>query len=65
MTVEKMVLSEFSTIKEVGKGFGVSRSYLKSLESKKIINFYRLGGKVFIKLSEIERALKDSCKGCK
>jgi hypothetical protein len=65
MTAQQAVSSEFSTIKKLKADFGVSRSYLNSLEKKKIINFYRLGGKIFIRLSEIKRALEDSCKGCK
>lgn len=65
MEGEKSVLEGFATIKVIAKKFSVSRSYLKSLEAKKIINFRRLGGKIFIKLSEIEKALEDACKGCK
>jgi len=65
MGTQEIVLSEFGTIKKVADDLGVSRSHLRSLEGKKIINFYRLGGKIFVKWSEIKRALEDSCKGCK
>ena len=65
MDVSNPVNSEFALIKKVTKEIGVSRSLLYSLEQKKIINFYRLGGKIFLKWSEITRALDQSCKGCK
>jgi hypothetical protein len=58
------VSSEFGSLKKVSKELNVSRSMLYSLEGKHIINFYRLGGKVFIKWDEIKKALQDSCKGC-
>jgi predicted DNA-binding transcriptional regulator AlpA len=59
------VTAEFGRLKDVSAQVGVSRSMIYSLEKKKIVNFYRLGGKIFIKWSEIKRALLDSCRGCK
>ena len=65
MTAQEIVLSEYSPIKKVTTELGISRSLIESMERKKRINFYRLEGKIFIKWSEIKRALEDSCKGCK
>jgi hypothetical protein len=65
MDTQNLVLSEFGSIKTITEKLEISRSLIYSLESKHIINFYRLGGKIFIKWSEIKRALEDSCKGCK
>jgi predicted DNA-binding transcriptional regulator AlpA len=59
------VNAEFGSLKSVISELGVSRSLVYSLEKKKIVNFYRLGGKIFLKWNEIKRALQDSCKGCK
>jgi predicted DNA-binding transcriptional regulator AlpA len=59
------VTAEFGSLKNVIKQLGVSRSLVYSLEKKRLVNFYRLGGKIFLKWNEIKRALQDSCKGCK
>jgi excisionase family DNA binding protein len=54
-----MIAGHF-TIKEIIEKTGICRSVIYKLESKKRITFKRLveGGKVYIKLTEIEEALK-------
>lgn len=48
------------TIKEITEKTGLSRQTLYRLEARKKITFKRLteGGKVYIKLEELEQALK-------
>jgi len=48
------------TIKQITEKTGLCRSTIYNLEAKKKIKFRRLieGGKVYIKLEEIENALK-------
>lgn len=62
--VSEMALEDHVSLRQLMEKFEISRSTLYRLESDGKIHFRRVRGKIFVSVSEIEKVLKDSCKGC-
>jgi predicted site-specific integrase-resolvase len=60
-----MALKDWITLTQVTEMIDISKRTLFRLEESGKLHFSRVKGKIYVRQSEIERVLMDSCRGCK
>jgi predicted site-specific integrase-resolvase len=59
-----MAIEDWVTLKKVTEQMEISKRTLFRLEEEGKLHFSRLRGKIYVRMSEVEKVLLDSCKGC-
>jgi predicted site-specific integrase-resolvase len=60
-----MALEDWVTLTKVTEKIEISKRTLFRLEEAGKLHFSRLRGKIYVRMSDVEKVLLESCKGCR